>query len=87
MPQWRRGILCDRPRVANTPLEGDPRLYGHDTQYREDNGSGQQRGRFGVAELDIFHTDVTFYRCELIPTFRIFMMAGGPLVMPPVCVF
>ena len=40
-----------------------------------------------MAELDVFHTDMTFYRCELIPTFRLFMMAGGPLVMPLVYVF
>ena len=40
-----------------------------------------------MAELNIFHIGMTFYRCELIPTFRLFMMAGGPLVMPPVCVF
>ena len=40
-----------------------------------------------MAELYIFHTDMTFYRCELIPTFCLFIMAVGPLVMQPVCVF
>jgi hypothetical protein len=41
MPHWRRDIPCERPRVAKTPVEGDSRLYGHDAQYCEDNGSGQ----------------------------------------------
>ena len=37
-----------------------PVLDREDAQYREDNRSGQQRSGFGVAQFDVFHTDMTF---------------------------